>query len=50
VNYATIVLVIQVGTFVALGVSFLVAGQTRLGTAQLLLGLVQGLVFSRGLA
>lgn len=39
------ILLIQVATFVALGVLFVHQGQLRLGIAQLLLALVQGLIY-----
>jgi len=44
----TAILVIQVGTFLALGVCFIASGQVRLGIAQLLLALVQVVIYSGG--
>lgn len=40
------ILLIQVGTFLALGGIFLAAGEWRLGVAQLLLAGVQGVIYS----
>lgn len=46
-----LLLSIQVFTFVALGLHFLAAGDWRLGTAELLLAGVQGVIYSgRGMA
>lgn len=42
----TVVLIVQVTTFVVLGAAFLAAGDWRLGTAQLLLAAVQAVVYS----
>jgi hypothetical protein len=42
----TTVLIIQIATFVALGCMFLATGDWRLGAAQLLLALVQGVLYS----
>ena len=44
------VLGLQVATYLALGAYFLAAGNWRLGTAQLLLAIVQAVLFSDGLA
>jgi hypothetical protein len=41
-----LVLVVQVATFVYLGMRFLGLGDWRLGTAQLLLAAVQGIIYS----
>lgn len=41
-----VILAVQAATFVALGVFFLLAGDWKLGCAQLLLAAVQGLVYS----
>lgn len=46
----TALLLIQVATFVALGVLFLAAGDWRLGVAQLLLAAVQGVIYSGRMA
>ena len=43
------VLVVQVATFVALGVYFLTHGNVRLGVAQLLLAVVQAVIYSAGI-
>lgn len=40
------ILAIQVATFIALGCLFLSQGNWRLGTAQILLALVQGVIYS----
>ncbi len=40
------ILVVQVSTFVALGVLFLRDGDWRLGVTQLLLAAVQGIIYS----
>lgn len=40
------ILAIQIATFIALGCLFYATGDWRLGTAQLLLGVVQGVVYS----
>lgn len=45
-NYVIPVLAVQVLTFVALGAMFLAAGQVRLGIAQILLALVQAVIYS----
>lgn len=42
----TTILVVQVATFVALGVLFLTQGNWRLGAAQLLLAAVQAVIYS----
>lgn len=42
----TALLVVQVGTFLALGAVFCAEGQTRLGVAQLLLAAVQAVIYS----
>lgn len=42
----TWLLVLQVGTFLGLGTHFLASGQWRLGTAQLLLAAVQGVLYT----
>ena len=42
------VLVVQVVTFITLGVIFIARGDTRLGIAQLLLAAVQAVVYSGG--
>lgn len=39
-------LFVQVFTFIALGVIYLMEGQWRLGVAQLLLALVQGVIYT----
>lgn len=44
------ILAVQVATFLALGVLFLAAGQWRLGTAQLLLALIQAILYSGEMA
>lgn len=44
------VLVVQVGTFVALGGYYLSTGNVRLGVAQLLLAVVQAIIYSTGLS
>lgn len=44
------ILAVQVATFLALGVYFLAAGDWRLGTAQLLLAAVQGVIYSGRMA
>ena len=41
-------LAVQVATFVALGLLFLVDGQVRLGVAQILLAAVQAVIYSGG--
>lgn len=46
----TAILTIQVATFVALGVHFLTLGDWRLGTAQLLLAAVQGVIYTGRMA
>lgn len=46
----TLLLAVQVGTFLALGLHFLAAGDWRLGTAQLLLAAVQAVVYSGRMA
>lgn len=43
-----VVLSLQVATFVALGVMFIAAGELRFGLAQLLLGVVQLVIYSGG--
>lgn len=40
------ILVVQMLTFAALGVMFILAGEYRLGVAQLLLAVVQGVIYS----
>lgn len=45
----TAVLAVQVFTFVVLGAYFLTHGQVRLGVAQLLLAVVQAVIYSGGL-
>lgn len=45
----TLVLAVQVATFVALGCFFLSRGDWRLGISQLLLATVQGIIYSKGL-
>lgn len=42
----TVLLAIQVLTFVVLGGLFLADGQTRLGIAQILLAAVQGVIYT----
>lgn len=44
------VLSVQVATFVALGAYYLAHGNTRLGIAQLLLAVVQAIIYSAGLS
>lgn len=46
----TVILVIQVMTFVSLGVLFLTVGDWRLGVAQLLLAAVQAIIYSGRMA
>ena len=46
----TIILAIQVATFLALGGMFLAAGQWRLGVAQFLLAAVQAIIYSGRIA
>lgn len=41
-----VILLVQVLTFIALGIIFLTDGQWRLGTAQLLLAAVQAIIYS----
>lgn len=48
-NLITVVLVVQVLTFVVLGVWFLQHHNWRLGVAQLLLAVVQAVIYSGGL-
>lgn len=43
------VLGVQVATFVALGAYFIAHGSARLGVAQLLLAVVQAVIYSGGL-
>lgn len=45
----TLVLAVQVFTFVALGAHFVTHGEVRLGIAQLLLAVVQAVIYSGGL-
>jgi hypothetical protein len=40
------ILIVQVLTFVLLGVVFMVGGEFRLGVAQLLLAAVQGVIYA----
>ena len=40
------ILVVQIATFAALGALFCLAGDYRLGVAQLLLAAVQGVIYS----
>lgn len=42
----TVLLILQVSTYIGLGSLFLLAGNWKLGIAQLLLAGVQGLVFA----
>ena len=42
------ILAVQVATFVALGVAFMVRGDWRLGIAQILLAAVQAVIYSGG--
>jgi len=49
-NLWTLVLIVQVSTFVLLGIYFLSHGQVRLGLAQVLLAGVQAIVYSGGLS
>lgn len=42
----TVVLGVQVATYIVLGVMFLVTGDWRLGATQLLLAIVQALIYS----
>ena len=44
------VLAVQVATFGWLGIHFCLTGQWRLGTAQLLLAAVQGIIYSGTMA
>lgn len=44
------ILIIQVITFILLGIYFLDLGDWRLGTAQLLLAIVQGIIYSGRMA
>lgn len=46
--FISIVLVIQVLTFVTLGVFFCARGDVRIGVAQLLLAVVQAVIYSAG--
>lgn len=46
---AVIILSVQVITFVALGILFMCSGQTRLGIAQILLALVQIVIYTEGI-
>ncbi|MGH2964409.1 MAG: hypothetical protein ACRDMH_03380 [Solirubrobacterales bacterium] len=46
----TAILTVQICTFIALGATFISAGQWRLGTAQLLLALVQLIIYSGRMA
>ena len=46
---ATIILTIQVATFLALGALFMASGQVRLGIAQVLLAIVQAVIYSGGI-
>ena len=46
---AAIILIIQVVTFVALGILFMCSGQMRLGIAQILLALVQVVIYTEGI-
>lgn len=46
---ATIILIIQVATFLALGAMFLASGDWRLGVAQILLAVVQAVIYSGGI-
>lgn len=45
-----VLLSVQVLTFVGLGAHFLIAGDWRLGSAQLLLAAVQGIIYSGSMA
>lgn len=45
----TLLLTVQVSTFVVLGLRFLTLGEWRLGVAQLLLAVVQAVIYSGGL-
>jgi hypothetical protein len=47
-SVAVALLVIQVLTLVGLGACFLTAGEWRLGVAQLLLAVVQAVIYSGG--
>lgn len=42
----SVILIVQVATFVALGILFLTEGKWRLGAAQLLLAIIQGVIYS----
>lgn len=46
---ATILLVVQITTFVALGGIFIATGHLRLGIAQILLAMVQAVIYSEGI-
>lgn len=43
-------LLVQIATFIALGCGFLAAGQWRLGVAQLLLAIIQAVLYSGKMA
>lgn len=43
-----LLLAVQVATFVGLGAAYLLKGETRLGTAQVLLAIVQAVIYSEG--
>lgn len=45
-----VLLTVQIATFVGLGIHFLAAGDWRLGSAQLLLAAVQGIIYSGSMA
>lgn len=47
--FLSIVLAIQVLTFIVLGIVYTVRGDTRVGVAQLLLAAVQAIVYSAGI-
>jgi hypothetical protein len=46
----TPILVVQVATFVALGIHFLASGDWRLGVSQVLLAVVQAIIYSGRMA
>lgn len=50
ISFQDAVLVVQVSTFVLLGIWFVNAGQWRLGVVQLLLAVVQGVLYSGRMA
>jgi len=44
------ILAVQILTFVALGIIYLAQGEWRLGTAQILLAAVQGIIYTGSMA